>query len=194
MNADRVIVGEVLGDEILPMLNAMSQGRSGSMCTIHADSSAGVFRRIASYAVQAPERLHLEATNLLVAGAIHFVVFLDGDLAGEDESVCLTDDLSAVRGPLDGQWDSIEAERILRRSGDRADCSSFPSVARRHRFVSSVREVVDAEGSQVISNEIYAPGPSRRAVPASPLRPTTAEELARFGRVGPGHLVRGLPA
>ena len=35
MNADRVIVGEVLGDEVLPMLNAMSQGRSGSMCTIH---------------------------------------------------------------------------------------------------------------------------------------------------------------
>ena len=61
MNADRVIVGEVLGDEVLPMLNAMSQGRSGSMCTIHSDSSAGVFRRIASYAVQAPERLPLEA-------------------------------------------------------------------------------------------------------------------------------------
>ncbi|HEV2360786.1 MAG TPA: ATPase, T2SS/T4P/T4SS family, partial [Acidimicrobiales bacterium] len=28
MNADRVVVGEVLGDEVLPMLNAMSQGRS----------------------------------------------------------------------------------------------------------------------------------------------------------------------
>ena len=37
------------------MLNAMSQGRSGSMCTIHADSSAGVFRRIASYAAQAAD-------------------------------------------------------------------------------------------------------------------------------------------
>ena len=47
MNADRVIVGEVLGDEVLPMLNAMSQGRSGSMCTIHADSSAGIFSRLA---------------------------------------------------------------------------------------------------------------------------------------------------
>ena len=79
MNADRVIVGEVLGDEVLPMLNAMSQGRSGSMCTIHADSSAGVFRRIASYAVQAPERLPLEATNLLIAGAIDFVVYLDSE-------------------------------------------------------------------------------------------------------------------
>ncbi len=86
MNADRVIVGEVLGDEVLPMLNAMSQGRSGSMCTIHADSSAGVFRRIASYAVQAPERLPLEASNLLVAGAIHFVIHLDGETQNGDSS------------------------------------------------------------------------------------------------------------
>ena len=43
MNADRVIVGEVLGDEVLPMLNAMSQGRSGSMCTIHAGTRPEYF-------------------------------------------------------------------------------------------------------------------------------------------------------
>jgi pilus assembly protein CpaF len=79
MNATRVIVGEVLGDEVVPMLNAMSQGRSGSMATIHSDSSAGVFRRLAAYAVQAPERLPLEATNLLVAGAIHLVVHVEFD-------------------------------------------------------------------------------------------------------------------
>ncbi len=80
MNASRVIVGEVLGDEVVPMLNAMSQGRSGSMATIHADSSAGAFRRLATYAVQAPERLPIEATNLLIAGAIHLVVHLDSRL------------------------------------------------------------------------------------------------------------------
>ena len=46
MSPDRVIVGEVRGDEVIPMLNAMSQGNDGSMCTIHADSSAGVFRKL----------------------------------------------------------------------------------------------------------------------------------------------------
>jgi Flp pilus assembly CpaF family ATPase len=135
MNADRVIVGEVLGDEILAMLNAMSQGRSGSMCTIHADSSAGVFRRIAAYAVQAPERLPLEAANLLAAGALHFVVYI-----------------SMRRGP-----------------------------AGTERFVSSVREVIDAEGPMVISNEVWRPGPDGRAVPGIPLRSETAEELLAFG-------------
>lgn len=76
MSPDRVIVGEVRGDEVIPMLNAMSQGNDGSMCTIHADSSAGVFRKLGLYAIQSPERLPLEATHLLAASAIDLVVFL----------------------------------------------------------------------------------------------------------------------
>ena len=77
MDPDRVIVGEVLGDEILDLLNAMSQGNDGSLSTIHARSSEGVFRRIASYAIQSAERLPVEATNLLIANAVDFVVFID---------------------------------------------------------------------------------------------------------------------
>ncbi|MBV8305693.1 MAG: CpaF family protein, partial [Acidimicrobiia bacterium] len=128
MDPDRVIVGEVLGDEILSLLNAMSQGNDGSLCTIHANSSDGVFRRIASYAIQSPERLDIVATNLLIAGAVNYVVFID----------------SAYE---------------VRRSG-----------RTRRRFVSSIREVVDAEDKLVISNEIFRPGPDGRAVPGSPIR------------------------
>jgi pilus assembly protein CpaF len=76
MNPDRVIVGEVRGDEIIPMLNAMSQGNDGSMCTLHADSSGTVFNKLGLYAMQAPERLSLEATNQLAAAAIDLVVFI----------------------------------------------------------------------------------------------------------------------
>jgi len=171
MNADRVIVGEVLGDEILPMLNAMSQGRSGSMCTVHSNSSAGVFRRIASYAVQSPERLPLEATNLLVAGAVDFVVFLESETS--DDARQIDQDLGFMgvgRG-----WDRSEVPH-----GD-AGRESFTAQTHRTRFVSSIREVVDAEGSQVISNEIHAPGPDRRATVNSPLRPQTLYELVKFG-------------
>jgi len=76
MNPSRVIVGEVLGDEIVTMLNAMSQGNDGSLSTIHANSSAEVFNRISTYALQAQERLPVEASQMLVAGAIDFVVFI----------------------------------------------------------------------------------------------------------------------
>ncbi len=76
MNPDRVIVGEVRGDEVIPMLNAMSQGNDGSMCTVHADSSGTTFNKLALYAMQAPERLSLEATAQLAATAIDLVVFI----------------------------------------------------------------------------------------------------------------------
>jgi pilus assembly protein CpaF len=137
MNPDRVVVGEVRGDEVLPMLNAMSQGNDGSMCTIHANSSHGAFGRFAMYAVQAPERLPLEATNLVVANAIDFVVFI-GQAAG-----------------------------------------SRPGSMQ--RVVSSVREVVGAEGPLVMSNEIFSPGPDRRAVPAAPIRNRTLDDLVAVG-------------
>jgi pilus assembly protein CpaF len=83
LNPSRVIVGEVLGDEVVPMLNAMSQGNDGSMCTIHADSSEMTFSRLSTYAIQAPERLAPDATAQLVAGAVHLVVFLNGDRSAD---------------------------------------------------------------------------------------------------------------
>lgn len=76
MDPHRVIVGEVRGAEVLPMLLAMSQGNDGSMCSIHADSSKGVFGRLAMYAAMAPERLTPEVTNLLVANAVDLIVHL----------------------------------------------------------------------------------------------------------------------
>jgi len=160
MNADRVIVGEVLGDEVLPMLNAMSQGRAGSMCTIHANSARGVFRRIAAYAVQAPERLPVEATNLLIAGALDFVVFLEVE-RGERSSPASAGTRAGIGG----------------------------AARSRRRFVASVLEVVGADGLQVVANEVFRPGPGRRAVPGSPLRAETLAELRAEGmdpRVGTG--------
>ena len=139
MSPDRVIVGEARGEEVLALLNAMSQGTDGSMATLHASSSKGAFSKLATYAVQAPERLPLEATNLLVANAVHFVIHLAQD-------------------------------------GER-------------RFVDSVREVVDAEGPMVVSNEVFRPGPDGRAVPGAPLRNDTLDQIAAVG-FDPGLLDR----
>jgi len=76
MRPDRVIVGEVLGDEILVMLNAMMQGNDGSLSTIHANSSEGILENICAYAVQAPERLPRAATVSMVANGLDFLVFV----------------------------------------------------------------------------------------------------------------------
>ncbi len=76
MNPHRVIVGEARGAEVIPLLNAMSQGNDGSLATIHASSSRQAFTRLATYAVQAPERLSFEASAMLIGGAVDFVIHL----------------------------------------------------------------------------------------------------------------------
>jgi pilus assembly protein CpaF len=76
MDPDRVIVGEVRGAEVLPMLLAMSQGNDGSMCSVHSDSSRGVFSRLAMYAAMTRERLAPDVTHLLVANAVDVIVHL----------------------------------------------------------------------------------------------------------------------
>jgi Flp pilus assembly CpaF family ATPase len=75
LNPDRTVVGEVLGDEVLPMLNAMGNGANG-LTTLHARSSDAVCRRLASYAAQAPKPLAPERTAALAGDAIDLIVFL----------------------------------------------------------------------------------------------------------------------
>ncbi len=74
MNPDRLIVGEVRGDESLTLLLACTQGNDGSLCTVHADSSEGVFGRLQMYLAMTRERFDPAATNMLVAQGIDVVV------------------------------------------------------------------------------------------------------------------------
>ncbi|HSS11787.1 MAG TPA: CpaF/VirB11 family protein, partial [Acidimicrobiales bacterium] len=82
MSANRVIVGEVLGDEIVPMLNAMNSGAAGSMCTLHANSSAEVFNKLALLAAQSPERLEFRHTFALASNAVNVTIFVRRDRTG----------------------------------------------------------------------------------------------------------------
>jgi len=79
-NPDRVIVGEVLGGEIVTMLNAMTQGNNGSLSTIHAQSAeVAIHDRIGTYAKQAEEGLDFDVSGRLTAAGLDLVVFLEKD-------------------------------------------------------------------------------------------------------------------
>ncbi|WP_447645187.1 CpaF family protein [Nocardioides zeae] len=80
MKPDRIVLGEVLGPEVVTMLNAMTQGNN-ALSTIHARSAVDVFARIATYAAQSVERLPRDATLQLIAAGVDLVVFLRQDPA-----------------------------------------------------------------------------------------------------------------
>jgi pilus assembly protein CpaF len=152
MNPDRVIVGETLGPEIVTLLNAMSQGY-GSLATLHSDSALGVFSRIASYAIQAKEHLPLEATNLLIANAVDFVVYVSMKRIKQDD-------------PQDFNADLV----------DTMESSIFVQ-----RYVSSIREVIGADGPMVVSNELFNFTPTGTYSCPAPVSTRRSEELRVFG-------------
>ncbi|EPH45325.1 putative conjugal transfer protein [Streptomyces aurantiacus JA 4570] len=73
-NATRVIVGEVRSTEILPMLQAMSAGGSGSMCTIHVRRPHAIVSRLVQLCTEAG--MATEAAHHLIASSIDVVVYL----------------------------------------------------------------------------------------------------------------------
>jgi pilus assembly protein CpaF len=75
--AERVIVGECKGPEVVALINATLGGSTGSMATIHTKTAKGVFNRIASLAVQSKEaELTSDVAHMLIAEAVELVVFL----------------------------------------------------------------------------------------------------------------------
>lgn len=81
MHADRIVVGEVRGPEVLGMLLAMTSGQDGSLCTIHANSTKEAFERLAMYASMTRQQYSQSFTYRLVGSAVNFVVHLD-NMAG----------------------------------------------------------------------------------------------------------------
>ncbi|WP_343298881.1 CpaF/VirB11 family protein [Streptomyces sp. SID1034] len=73
-NASRVIVGEVRSTEVLPMLQAMSAGGSGSMCTLHVRRPHAIISRLVQLCTEAG--MATEAAHHLIAASIDVVVYI----------------------------------------------------------------------------------------------------------------------
>ena len=75
MRPDRIIVGEVRGEEALDMLQAMNTGHDGSMSTGHANSTEDMLSRLETMVLMAAP-LPLEAIKKQIASALDIIIFL----------------------------------------------------------------------------------------------------------------------
>lgn len=79
MRPDRIVVGEVRGEETLDMLQAMNTGHDGSLSTGHASSCANMISRLETMVLQGSARLPLTAVRSQIASAIDIIIFLSKD-------------------------------------------------------------------------------------------------------------------
>lgn len=76
MRPERIIVGEVRGEEALDMLQAMNTGHDGSLSTGHANSTEDMLSRLETMVLQGSAGLPLPAIRQQIASAIDIIVHL----------------------------------------------------------------------------------------------------------------------
>jgi pilus assembly protein CpaF len=74
MRPNRIIIGEVRGEEALDMLQAMNTGHDGSLTTIHANSPRDAISRMETMAVMANLNLPEKAIRKQIASAVTLVL------------------------------------------------------------------------------------------------------------------------
>lgn len=72
MNPDRIIVGEVRGEEALELVRAMNTGHAGSMCTIHSDGAEMALHRLRTLVMEGQPNFHPDG----ITQAIDYVLQL----------------------------------------------------------------------------------------------------------------------
>jgi pilus assembly protein CpaF len=74
MRPDRIILGEIRGEEALDMLQAMNTGHDGSITTIHANNPRDAIARLETMAMMGSVSLPEKAIRAQIASAVHIII------------------------------------------------------------------------------------------------------------------------
>ena len=76
MRPDRIVVGEVRGEEVLDMMQAMNTGHDGSLATIHANNCVDAVSRLELMVNLANSNISAQSIRKQIAAAIHVYVHI----------------------------------------------------------------------------------------------------------------------
>jgi pilus assembly protein CpaF len=111
MRPDRIIVGEVRGEEALDMMQAMNTGHDGSLTTIHANSPRDAISRLEVMIGMASSNLNIRSIRQQVASAIDLFIQISRLGDGSRKVTYLTECLG-MEGELVTTQDIFVFERL----------------------------------------------------------------------------------
>lgn len=74
MRPDRIIIGEIRGDEVIDVLSAMNTGHDGSMATIHANTPRDALSRIENLIGMSKVNIALNSLRTQISSAVNLIV------------------------------------------------------------------------------------------------------------------------
>lgn len=99
MRPDRIVVGEVRGEEALDMLQAMNTGHEGSMTTIHANSPRDALSRLETMVAMANLNLPDKAIRQQISSAMNLVTQIARLTDGTRKVVSISE-ITGMEGPV----------------------------------------------------------------------------------------------
>ena len=110
MRPDRIVVGEVRGEEAFDMLQAMNTGHEGSLTTVHANANRDALARLESMVSMANLNLPERAMRMQIASAIHAVVQI-ARLSDGTRKVISISEVTGMDGDVIGLQDVFVFDR-----------------------------------------------------------------------------------
>jgi len=110
MRPDRIVVGEVRGEEAFDMLQAMNTGHEGSLTTVHANSPRAALARIENMVSMANLNIPERAVRHQIAAALHAVVQI-ARLSDGTRKVITVSEILGMDGDSVAMRDIFEFER-----------------------------------------------------------------------------------
>ncbi len=110
MRPDRIVVGEVRGEEAFDMLQAMNTGHEGSLTTVHANSPRDALARIENMVSMANLNIPERAVRQQVANAVHAVVQI-ARLSDGSRKVLTISEVTGMEGDMIAMQDVFVFER-----------------------------------------------------------------------------------
>jgi pilus assembly protein CpaF len=116
MRPDRIILGEVRGDETLDMLQAMNTGHDGSLTTIHANTPRDALYRLDTMVAMTNLNIPERAVRQQVASAVNLIIQVSRLVDGSRKVT----QISEITG-MEGEVISMQDIFVFDRDGMRAD-------------------------------------------------------------------------
>lgn len=110
MRPDRIIVGEVRGEEALDMLQAMNTGHDGSLTTLHANTPRDALGRLETMISMANSQIRERAMRQQIASAIDLVIHL-ARLSDGKRKVMAVAEITGMEGDIITMQDLFVFER-----------------------------------------------------------------------------------
>jgi pilus assembly protein CpaF len=132
MRPDRIIVGEVRGEEALDMLQAMNTGHDGSLTTIHANSPRDALSRLETMVAMASLNIPDTAIRRQIASAVDVVIQISRLSDGTRKIVSVAE-ITGMEGEVVAMQDIfVFRKRGIRETGE--VLGEFLSTGVRPRF------------------------------------------------------------